>query len=670
MLKTEKFLSDIVVYTKYANYLEELQRRQSWEEAVDVLVDMHIRKFPELKSEIRKHFSYVYRKLVLPSMRSVQFGGIPIEFCPNRIFNCAYTTMDDKYVFTEVMFHLLSGTGVGYSVRKRHVEKLPVVQEPSGTRRFLIGDSIEGWSDSIRHLMVAYFEGKSLPIFDYRDIRKKGSRIKKTGGTAPGPDRLVIVHEKISKVLIKAIGRKLTTLEVHDIACYIAECIKAGGVREAAMISLFDKDDADMLSCKSMYKAKYISHTENESERIVRITCEAKHYETEEFEVIMTKKFGDDDFELLRDGGIIAWYYIHPQRGRANNSVALNRANTTYEEYKKVMLACKESKAGEPGIYWCNNDDDGTNPCAEIALPPNTFCNLTTSVVYNCKTQEELNERVAAAAFIGTLQAAYTDFHMLRPIWKENAEKAALLGVSLTGMASGDVYNLNFEEAAAIACEVNEKTATKIGINKAERVTCIKPEGSGTLAAGILGNGVHDIHSEFLIRNIRIKKHEPLYEYLVKIMPRFVEDEFLYEDEKAVVSIPLRAKPGSMLRSNTTAVEFLERVRMIHERWIVPGHRTGDNTHNVSATVSVRNDEWDDVIEWMWNNKNSYNGLSLLPYSEHTYKQAPFEDITEERYIEMYNSFPDDFDFSSITEEHNNVDLVQEAACTGAGCAI
>jgi ribonucleoside-diphosphate reductase alpha chain len=271
-----------------------------------------------------------------------------------------------------------------------------------------------------------------------------------------------------------------------------------------------------------------VSHVEDEKERIVTITTTTKHYhKTKEFEVVMTKQYGDWDFDMLRNDGKIAWYYIHPQRGRANNSVALNRNTGTFEDFQKIMKACENSKAGEPGVYWCNNDEDGANPCVEIGLLPNQFCNLTTAVVYNCPTQEELERRVKAAAFIGTLQAAYTDFHMLRPIWKENTEKEALLGVSLTGIASGDILKLDIKAAANVATSENRRIAAIIGINPAARVTCIKPEGSGTLVAGAMGNGVHAVHAKYYIRNNRIKKGElSLPMYILVSLEKHIQEKY------------------------------------------------------------------------------------------------------------------------------------------------
>lgn len=674
--KSEKFLSDLTIYSKYANYLKEEKRRQVWEEAIDILMNMHIKRYPHLKAEIRKNFLMVYDKVVLPSMRSVQFGGLPIEFAPNRIFNCAYAPLNHKYAFTELLFLLLGGTGMGYSVRKHHVAQLPFIKLPQGEKRFLIGDSIEGWADSIRHLMEAYVSGKPLPRFDYRDIRPKGSLIKKTGGKAPGPGKLIEAHNNMIAVLNQAVGRYLTTLESHDLACYLAACVTDGGIREAAMIALFDKDDQDMLHCKSIFDATYVSHTEDEKFWYVIIKTTAKHYYGDAdtpFEIKMTKEYGDWDFTQLTETGKIAWYYIHPQRGRSNNSVALNRNTATQEEFMAIMKACENSKAGEPGVYWCNNDEDGANPCVEIGLLPNQFCNLTTAVVYDCQTQEELEKRVRAAAFIGTLQASYTDFHMLRPIWKENTEKEALLGVSLTGIASGDILKLDIRAAAIAATEENKRVAALLGINPAARVTCIKPEGSGTLVAGAMGSGVHAVHSQYYIRNNRIKKGEPMYYHLMDIMPQFIEDEFQKEDIKAVVSIPMMAKPGSITRDES-AIEFLERVKLFHTDWIEPGHFSGSGTHNVSATVNIRedegNNEWEGVTNWMWENRGSYNGISCLPYSGGSYKQAPFIEITKEKYYEMMHQFPENVDFSSIVEEENNVDLVNELACGAGGACL
>ena len=391
---SQKILSDITIFNKYAKYIPEINRRETWEELVERNMAMHIRKYPQIKEEIKANYKYVFNRQVLPSMRSLQFGGAPIELANNRMFNCAFSPADHPAIFSETMFNLLGGSGVGFSVQKRHTEKLPIVVGPtSKQRRFLVGDSIEGWADAIKVLIKAYTLGKSDPVFDFRDIRPKGARLITSGGKAPGPDPLRICLDKLRSVLNDAVGRQLHPLEVHDMICHIADAVLSGGIRRAALISLFDKDDYDMLSAKSG-----------------------------------------------------AWWELNPQRGRANNSVVLNRDEITEDEWFALWKRVEDSGSGEPGVFWTNDYDVGTNPCAEISLRPNQYCNLVEVNVSDVTTQEELNNRVKAATFIGTLQAGYTDFHYLRNVWKDTTEKEALLGVSMTGIASGGVLKLNLEE--------------------------------------------------------------------------------------------------------------------------------------------------------------------------------------------------------------------------------
>lgn len=999
--KAKKFLSDLVVYTKYANYSKDKGRRQTWDECVDVLMNMHIQKYPELENEIKDVFNkYVYTKKVLPSMRSIQFGGVPIEFSPNRIFNCAYTTIDDEFVFAEIMFLLLGGTGVGYSVRKRHISKLPPIVKPQGVRRFMIGDSVEGWSDSIRQLIYAYTRGKERPRFDYRDIRPAGSLIKKIGCMSSGHESLKKAHQNIESVLIKSIGRKLKPLEVHDIICYIAESVVSGGVRSSALISLFDADDIDMITCKSdivCKKAVVVDtyKTDDDSGWVIDVTIDDKskvYNNNDNIRVNVSGKYGDWEFNRLIKDNLLSWMHIHGQRTQANNSVSLRRGDTRKEVFMGVWQKTKDSMAGEPGFFWTNDDDEGTNPCClsgdsllmtpigeidlkslslkdeidiinkdgdikkgkvwetgekevftiksgntknpfvinatndhtfmlvdgsecktenligkrlkpyfrintdfsnihvkygflfgdgtfrknqekhsicdvnfnnmkdndikllfgfdincsrsiksgikysdlesigidttrptydrilpddisndfliglfsangtvkensrialktssknvaigvqnklnrigiksvyittnkakvvkfgngeylckesydvnicdlkdlilfsekigfvqkykqeslgrlilnkapfvfsikskgiekvydfniqddthwgiingiithncEISLRPNQFCNLTTAVVYDVDTQQELNDRVSAASFIGTLQSGYTDFHYLRPIWKETTEKEALIGVSMTGIASGSILGLNLIEAAKCVVDINIKTANIIGINSAARTTCIKPEGSGTLAAGVIGSGIHSAHGKFFIRNNRINKNTAVYKYLENIMPEFVTSELANPNKKGVVSIPMCAGDDIITRDET-AIEFLSRIKLFSDNWIMSGHISGNNTHNVSATVSIRDSEWDEVAEWMWTNKSNYNGLSILPYDGGTYKQAPFEEITEERYNELFSKFPENVDFNKIIETFEEADIKHASdnkACSGGvGCEI
>lgn len=681
--KVTQFLSDLVIHTKYANFMPNQKRRQTWAECVNETREMHKRKYPYLAEEIDKVFDdYVLTKKVLPSMRSIQFGGLPIEFGPNRIYNCSYAPIDHPFVFAEMMFLLLGGTGVGYSVRKRHIKKLPPIVNPQGSRRYLIGDSIEGWSDSIRQLVYAYMKGKELPIFDYRDIRPEGSLIKKTGGRAPGSKKLQECHKNIDSVLKNAIGRKLTDVEAHDIVCFLADCILAGGVREAALISLFDIDSMGMMTCKSNFKCEGQEIQKAYDEKgdtgywVKFKLSKDQENNTNVYDAIngyifrkISTKYGTWDLDNFKDNGIIPFYILHPQRSRANNSVSLRRGDVSKEQFMSIWQRTKDSMAGEPGIYWTNDDDDGTNPCCEIALKPNQFCNLTTAVVYDVDTQEELNNRVKAATFIGTLQAGYTDFHYLRTIWRETTEKEALLGVSMTGIASGKVLNLDLKQAAFVARIENEGIAAKIGIKPAARISCIKPEGSGTLAAGVVGSGIHAVHDYYFIRNNRIKKSDPTYEYLMKVMPEFIETDTQNPD-KAVISMPIKAPKGVITRDESS-IDMLERIKKFSQEWVLNGHRSGVNTHNVSATVSIREHEWEETASWMWDNRSSYSGLSVLPYSGGVYQQAPFIAITEDHYNDLIKRFPNKVDFTQIEEEFNQSNHVSEnLACSGSGCEI
>ena len=675
--KALRFMSDLVIYNKYANYLPELGRRQTWEECVDEVVAMHKRKYPHVHDDIDFAFKYVYDKKVMPSMRSIQYGGLPIELNNCRMYNCAYTLIDHPFSFAEVFFMLLSGTGVGYSVRKRHVKKLPPIVLPQGERRFLVGDSLEGWADSVRQLIYAYMKGKERPRFDYRDVRPKGSPIKKSGGVAPGSAKLEKAHKMVEAVLKQAIGRRLTTLECHDIVCYISDCVLAGGRRDSACIALFDYDDTDMMTCKSVYKVKDVKVVDtyvdgDDFGSIVSYAFEDIQNGSMNTNVYganntarISQKYGDYDLTESMVNGVMPWYYIHSHRGRANNSIAFRRGNIKKKQFMDAFETIKIN--GEPAFILINDDDSGLNPCVEAGLRPHQFCNLESEVVYDITTQAELNSRTRATAIIGTLQAGYTDFHYLRAVWRETTEKEALLGMSMTGISSGTILNLNLVEAAEIAVNTNVEMADKIGINRAARVTLLKPEGSGSLAMSVLGSGIHAWHAKYTLRSVRINKSEPLYEYLLGIMPDFVESDILNMD-KAVVSIPLEAPEGIILRDEPV-MNLLNRIKRFSDEWVKPGHIDGVDTHNVSATVSVKPDEWDRVSEWMWDNQQSYNGLSLMPYSGGNYKQAPFIEITKKVYEEMIAKFPIDFDFTKIVE-NTSVNHSLNAACAGGACEL
>ena len=755
---SQKILSDTVIWSKYAKYIPELRRRESWEEICKRNMAMHIQKYPQLKDEIIQVYQkYVFTKKVLPSMRSLQFGGRPVELANNRLFNCAYVTVDNPAAFWETIFLLLGGSGCGLGVQTQHINKLPIVQGPAEkTRRYLIGDSIEGWADSVRMLIRAYFEGRSDPVFDFRDIRKKGATLITSGGKAPGPDPLRICLDQIRKVLNDAIGRQLKPIEAFDILCHIADAVLAGGIRRAALITLFSKDDMDMMSAKSG-----------------------------------------------------AWWELNPQRGRSNNSVVLKRGEVTKEEFDAIWQKVRDSGCGEPGFFWTNDLDIGTNPCCfvgdtlidttegsvtikdivdqietkqfvakcydvetseyaerkiingmlthnntqvitleiersdgvvvkvtctpdhkfftkncgwveasqltseddivanqiefatlksitfenqpqdvydievedmhnffvsgilakncEISLKNMQFCNLTEVNVSDVVDQQDLNDRVQAGSFLGTIQAGYTDFHYLRPQWKENTEKDALLGVSMTGIASGGVLNLNLIEAANIAKEENSRVAKIIGVNEAARVTCVKPSGTSSLTVGS-SSGIHAWHNDYYIRRIRVGKNESLYHYMINNFPDLIEDCVFKPHLEAVMSFPQKAPENAILRTES-AMHLLERVKKFNQEWVHGGYREGANHHNVSCTISIKDEDWGSVGEWMWNNRKYYTGISVLPFSDHTYQQAPFENCTKEQYEQMISQLHS-IDITQIIEEQDNTSLTEQVACSGAGCEI
>ena len=615
---SSKILSDITVYMKYAKYLPELNRRETWDELVTRNKEMHQKRYPNIADKIDEAYEFVYDKKVLPSMRSMQFGGKPIEISPNRIYNCAYMPIDHIDSFSECMFLLLGGTGVGYSVQKHHVEKLPPVNKPyeKRTKRFLISDSIEGWADAIKLLMKSYLNGKSSRIvFDYSDIRPKGARLVTSGGKAPGPQPLKECIVKITGILSeKEDGEQLTTLEVHDIVCHIADAVLAGGIRRAALISLFSAGDQEMIACKS----------------------------------------GN-------------WWETNPQRGRANNSACLMRHKITKEFFLDLWKRVELSGSGEPGIYFNNDKDWGTNPCCEIALRPYQFCNLCEVNVSNIESQEDLNNRVKAAAFIGTLQAGYTHFHYLRDIWQETTEKEALIGVSMTGIGSGRVLGYDMEEAAKVVKKENNRVAKLIGINRSARTTTVKPAGTTSLTLGT-SSGIHAWHNDYYIRRVRVGKNESMYKYLNSNHPELVEDDYFRGHDTAVISIPQKAPKGSILRTESP-FDLLERVKTVATKWVKSGHNSGSNSHNVSATISLKEEDWELAGEWMWNNREHYNGLSVLPYNGGTYVQAPFEDCTKDEYEKMMKSLSE-IDLSNVVEEQDETNLSGELACAGGACEI
>ena len=615
MDKGLKLLSDITVFSKYAKYDYKTKKRESFNEIVSRYQNMMINKFPDLELEIINNCRYIREYKVLPSMRMLQFAGKAIEVNNARGYNCSYLLVDSYHAFSETMFLLLGGSGVGYSVQNKHIEKLPEINKPTKERKFVVQDDIMGWADAVKVLVKSYFGLGSKPKFDFRAIREKGTLLITAGGKAPGSEPLKICLAHIEAILEnKRNGEKLSSTECHDIMCHIADSVLSGGIRRAAMIALFDFDDEDMIS----------------------------------------SKYG-------------TWWELNPQRGRANNSAVAFRPKLEKKEFLQLWKRIELSGSGEPGIYLTNNPEWGTNPCVEIAFRPFSFCNLCELNVSSVESEQDFYDRVKVAAFFGTLQASFTDFHYLRDVWKKTTEKDALLGIGMTGIASNKVEDY-LNEGVKVAILENKRVAELIGIKTAARVTCVKPSGTTSCVLGT-SSGIHTWHSPYYIRTMRFNKTETIAKYLMENHPEICEDEFYSPKHTLCVRIPIKAPKDALTRNDENPIEFLERVKFYYNNWVKPGHINGINTHNISATISVKPEEWAEVGEWMWENKTTYNGLSVLPYDGGSYVQAPFSEISEKEYNELYSKLKD-VDFSKIVEEEDNTTQTEELACSGAGCEL
>ncbi len=638
--KELQFATDITHFTKYAKHIPELNRRENWGETCSRNMKMHLNKIVTdydnqntqklLKDKLFDVYSnYVIPKKILPSMRSMQFAGRAIERSPNRIYNCAFLPIDSVLSFSETMYLLLGGTGVGYSVQKHHIEQLPNIKKATHEMRYVVDDTIKGWAEAVRVLIESNTGTIDfIPLFDLSEIRPKGSPLKTTGGKSPDPMTLMNCLNNISNIFnSKQDGEKLTPLESHDILCYIADAVLAGGIRRSAMIALFSKDDEEMIKCKS----------------------------------------GE-------------WWTFNEQRGKANNSAVLIRDEISEEQFKSLWQQIENSGSGEPAFYFSNNKEWGTNPCVEISLKPYSFCNLCECDVSNITDQQDLENRLDAATFLGTLQATYTDFHYLRPIWKQTTEEDALIGISMTGIANNRIKGLNLIKASDLIKRKNKYYAELMHINPAARTTCIKPAGTTSLIFGT-SSGIHAWHSKYYIRRMRIGKDEPIYNYLVNTVPQLMECEINHNKETgesynsehtSVLSFPQKTPTKNcIVRDDETALDLLNRIKKVSIDWVRNGHNSGLNTNNVSATVSIRNSEWGDVGNWLWSNREHYNGIAILPYNGGTYKQAPFEVIDKIKFNKMMKIIDNsNFNLQDVIEEEDNTNLQGEIACAGGVCEI
>lgn len=649
-------ISDYIHASKYARYQSTLLRREVYVETVDRVEAMHQRRYghvPSMREEIAWAFGLVREKRVLPSMRSMQFGGEAIEVNNNRIYNCAFTLVDRVRAFAEAMFLLLSGCGTGYSVQFEHVGKLPRMSYVDEKRvvHHVIADTIKGWADAVDALVRSYVDGTYLE-FSYHLIRRAGSLLRTSGGRAPGHVKLKASLEAIRRVLHGAQGRKLRPIECHRIMCHAAGAVLSGGIRRSAMIALFSPDDGEMMVCK-------------------------------------TGDWWREDKE--------------PYFAYANNSVALLRHETKEAQFKRVFEMIREF--GEPGFVFLEQSHYGTNPCAEIGLDPVlrvdeyptnsavrsatsiegrgcatgwAFCNLCEINAAKLTSFEDFVEAARATTLIGTLQAGYTDFPYLGPVSEAIAERDALLGIGMTGMLDAPHISCNPEYQRAIAERIKEWNAdyaSRIGIRPAARTTCVKPSGTTSLELGSVGSGHHAHHARRYVRRVTADEYETVFQVFRSANPHMCVRK---PDGKWVIEFPVQAPDGAIIKKDLTALEFLEMVRSTQQNWVLPGTadpgRSPGLNHNVSNTVNVAPHEWEQVADYLWTHRGSFTGVSLLP-EDPVLPFMPFEAVTSEDQERRFNELVakyEPIDYLAIVEAEDGTDLTGEVACAGpnGSCSI
>lgn len=625
----------IIAKSRYARYLPEQKRRETWEETVDRLINYLFTKIP--KDSFNGNENEYYLALdeirvsilnleVMPSMRLMMAAGEACDRDNISAYNCSYLAVNNKRAFSEALYILMNGTGVGFSCERQEITKLPNVPEVIEyiDDVIVIGDSKLGWAKAYKKLIGALFGGE-IPSFDFSRVRPAGARLRTFGGRASGPEPLKKLFDFTVEAFKHAAGRKLNSLEVHELMCMIGEIVVVGGVRRSALISLSNLTDRRM-----------------------------------------------------REAKMGAWYNDKPHLGLSNNSVAYTEkpdAETFLEEW----LSLVKSKSGERGIFnrvaaqkqAVKSGRDGTlnygcNPCSEIILRDKQFCNLTEVVVRSSDTFSDLQRKIKIATILGTIQSTLTNFQFLSDEWIKNTEEERLLGVSLTGimdnkLTSGQEGHLPhmLDMLKDIAKETNNEWSKKLGIQPSASITCVKP--SGTVSQLVdSASGIHARHNPYYIRTIRMDKKDPIYQFLKdKGVP--VEDEAYRPDSTAVFSFPMKAPDGAVCRNDKTALEQLE-LWLTYQRYFCD--------HKPSVTISVKEEEWPEVGAWVWKYFDEVSGISFLPFSNHSYVQAPYTDCSEKEYLEMLSKMPKSIDWNLFTEEEDSTEGTQTLACTAGGCEI
>ena len=613
-MKNSKLLNDIAFFRTYSAVKED-GYKETWSEACDRYEQFLSETYPALAKEIRFAVNQVRSQKIVPSMRALQFAGPGLHRENLRAYNCSAANITSFKDVADGLYLLLCGCGFGYSVKREHTGQLPEISA-GAEENHVVGDSRQGWCNSVIDLL-----NNPQTVFDYSQVRPAGAVVS-TGGTASGPEPLRVAHERIREILKGAVGRQLRPAEVSDIVCHLADCVVVGGVRRSALICLFDPDDQEMLTYKSG-----------------------------------------------------PWWEKNAQRGRANVSAHMLRKGASKEQFEAIIDACFASNSGEPGIVWTDNTSMVTNPCAEIALQDGGLCNLTEINFATVVDSFDFTQRAWAATFLGTLQAGLTKFNYVSPKWTENARNEALLGVSMTGLAQQwelaekFITRKVFSKVAEQMKDWNAEIASTIGIQPAARIGCVKPSGTTSAVLGTT-SGIHAAHSPYYLRRIRIDRNSPVGLYLQKQLEgtEFIEnDQFV--PSNVIVSVP-SSMDGAIMREEEPAVRFMNRCARIFENWIVPSHRSGDNYHNVSATITYKDNEKEYVKKWLWGNRDKYAGMSLLPLDLGTYIQAPFETITKEKYEELIVKMP----VINLEEVYYGEDAEDERrgemACSGGACEL
>lgn len=703
-----KEMANFLFKSKYSKYDEKLKRRENWSETTKRDLDMHLKKYSFLskedKNEIRHAFKLVDEKKVMASMRSMQYAGKAIEHSNGRIYNCNSRFIDSLRAVAEIFLTLLWGNGSGLGLLNKYLARLPdlvTAEDKNGiVITYVVEDTIEGWANSCEALLQCYFRntpytGRKI-VMDYSKIRKKGEPLKTGGGKAPGYKGLKNSHIKIKKLLDSIIEDlnqvRLGTVNMYDINMHNSNAVLSGGSRRSATSVMFSKNDLDMLNAKidfEVVKKGRFEFNEKTNKYEGYVIINDSVYKTKNKIEVSLSEY---DYNKVKEQHKISWLHIHPQRARSNNSVLLLRDELTLEEFTNIVERTKQY--GEPGFVFADDEDTLFNPCFEISFKPITddgicgvqFCNLTSINGSKVLTEEDFYEFCKYQTIIGTLQAGYTEFPFLNNASKQLTEEEALLGCSITGIMNNPDILLNpkiLEKGAKICVDTNKEWSKKIGIKQASRITCIKPEGTGSLVLAengfIPASGIHPHHAKRYFRRVQCNKVDTVYKHFKKHNPHMCEESVWSENKTDdVITFPIELNTENIIvKDDITAIQHLKYAKLVQKYWVIPGTTEANKKpihHNVSLTVEVDTDEWNDVIKYIYDNRKYFSAISLLPKSgDKIFEQAPLERIIteeDEAKLKMYKEKYKPIDWDLLIEDDDNTVMQSELSCSGGACEL